>query len=95
MSGGGSQFSIDIGLAGQVVTIFQNIDADVAQYANTLINLVSQLDSSWNSPNKAAFDSDWSIYCTSLQTIQSTGPNLVAGLNQEISLVTQAEQVSF
>ncbi len=89
------QFSIDIGLAGQVVTILQNVDNDVAQYRSQLINLVNQLEGSWNSPNKSSFYNDWVTYCNAIIAIGDVGPHLVQGLNQEISLVTQAEQVQF
>ena len=90
-----SQFSFDVTLAQQIVPLFQNIDNDVAQYRNQLINLVNQLEGSWNGPNKASFYNDWVSYCNAIIAIGNTGPKLVAGLNQEIALVTQAEQVQF
>lgn len=93
MSGGG--FSIDLGLAQQVLTLFQKIDNDVNQYRNTLINLVGQLESSWNSPNKQSFNNDWATYCNAIIAVGQYGPNLVNGLTNEIALITQAEQVQF
>ncbi len=89
------QFSIDIALAQQVAGLFQTVDNDVAQYRSQLINLVNQLDGSWQSPNKQSFYNDWVSYCNAIIAIGDVGPKLVTGLNHEIALVQQAEQVQF
>jgi len=88
-------FSFDVALAQQVVQIFTAIDQDVNQYKSQIINLVGQLESSWQSPNKASFYNDWGPYCNALLCICDTGPRLVNGLNHEITYVTDAEQVQF
>lgn len=94
MSGGGV-FKIDLGVAQQVLTVFQKIDGDVNQYASQLIQAVSNLEATWQGPSEQAFDNDWQTYRNAINVIQSIGPNLVNGLTNEIALVQQAEGVSF
>jgi hypothetical protein len=95
MSGGGSLFSIDLGLAEQVKKNLQAVDADVDQYRANLLSLVSQLEATWVSPNKQSFMNDWGAYCTAVNNIYQYGPTMVTGLGNEISLIQQAENVSF
>lgn len=94
MSGG--VFEFDLGQAETVQKFLVAVDNDVNQYLSNLINLVdSQLEPSWQSPNKQSFINDWNSYCSALVNISNVGPKLVAGLKQEINLITQAEQVQF
>ena len=90
-----SAFSIDLGLAEQVAKLLQATDNDVDQYRSQLFNLVGQLEGTWVSPNKQSFLNDWAIYCTAVNNIYDIGPRMVQGLNNEINLISQAEQVQF
>ena len=92
---GGSPFTIDLGLAQQVLTIFLKIDGDVNQYAGPLYQAVTNLQGSWQGGNSVSFNNDWDTYKGAVQTIQNLGPNLTNGLTNEINLVTQAEGVQF
>ena len=92
---GGGLFSIDLGQAETVNKFLTAIDADANQNLSNLLNLVGQLEQTWQSPNKASFINDWGTYCNALRTICNVGPNLVAGLTHEINLIQQAEGVQF
>ena len=96
MSGGGSPFSIDLGVAQSVLTIFQNIDNEVNQYAGQLNTAVQNLQGNWQGgTNQQSFNTDWTTYWSAICTVQSVGPNLVNGLTNEINLVQQAEGVQY
>ncbi len=89
------QFSINIILAANILSIFDTINQGIDQYRTPLINQVGQLEGTWQSPNKQSFYNDWVSYCNALNTLYDVGPRLAQGLKNEINLVQQAEQVQF
>lgn len=90
-----SLFEVDLGALNSLISCLATFDSEIDSIQNALTSAYHQFDSSFVSPDKGNFESNFGQLFSYLQSADNKGDEIRAGLHNLLVYVQDAEGTSF